>query len=125
VLASTLVLATLIVRWEPCEHLPVINRCRFAAYVAAAWAAVVGATVQLQPSAAHHTTLLVGTGWLVLVVGGALAVVSRRCSSFRRQPRANSESHLKGGGGLLGDPLLLSFVGRSSDEDPDGDVGCR
>jgi hypothetical protein len=58
--------------------------------MAAAWAALVGATVQLQPSAAHRATLLVGTGWLVLVVSGALAVVGGRCSSFgrtfRRQP---------------------------------------
>jgi hypothetical protein len=78
VLASALVLAALVVRWEPCERLPVINLCRFAAYVAASWAAVVGATVQLRPSAAHHATLLVGAGWFVLVVGGALAVLSGR-----------------------------------------------
>jgi hypothetical protein len=111
VLASALVLTTLVVRWEPCERLPVINLCRFAAYVAAAWAALMGATVQLHPSAAQHATLLVGAGWLVLVFGGALAVVGGRCSSFgrtfRRQPPANSGLPLKGGGGPLDDPLLL------------------
>jgi hypothetical protein len=112
VLASVLVLAALVVRWRPCERLPVINLCRFAAYVAAAWAAVVGATVQLQPSAAHHATLLVGAGWLVLVVGGALAVLGGRCSSFRRQPPADSGSPLKGPGGPLDEPLLLSCVAR-------------
>jgi hypothetical protein len=117
VLVSALVLATLVVRWEPCERLPVINLCRFAAYVAAAWAAVVGATVQLQPSAAHRATLLVGAGWLVIVVGaGAVAVVGGRCSlfgrTFRRQPPANSGPPLEGGGGSLDDPLLLHCVSR-------------
>jgi hypothetical protein len=128
VLASALVLATLVVRWEPCERLPVINRCRFAAYMAAAWAALVGAAVQLQPSAAHRATLLVGTGWLVLLVGGVLAVVGGRCSSFgrifRRQPPENSGSPLKRGGGPLDDPLLLSSVSRSSDDDFDVDLAA-
>jgi hypothetical protein len=58
-----------------------------------------------EPPARRPPTPLVGAGWLVIAVGGALAVVGGRCSSFRRPPPTNSGSNLKGGGGPLDDPL--------------------